>query len=255
MLHYVYGDSSRIFLNTAIGCEARCEYCYLPQLGINGVPQYEKAENVLEKLQSLEYFISGEHGTVVSIGCYSECWSPQNRPETIKLISAIAGMGNYIQLATKKTIEKQDILLLDTLATYDNQIGIYLSVPTITHSDRMEKGTDCISKRLSPLEMKYQTKRLYYVLYIKPVLQGITICDCNIYKTFMEKYNIYAVVGTLFTRDAYNRSDVLVGEGNFKEITGNDVDYLNDELSFSDKVFTHSTEVIEYIRERKALGK
>lgn len=255
MLHYVYGDASRIFLNTAIGCEARCEYCYLPQLGINGKPQYEKAENVLEKLQSSEYFISGEHGTVVSIGCYSECWSPQNRAETIKLISAIASMGNYIQLATKKKIKKQDILLLDALATYDNQIGIYLSVPTITHSDRMEKGTDCISKRLSPLEMKYQTMRLYYVLYIKPVLQGITICDCNVYKSFIEKYNIYAVVGTLFALDASNRSDILVGEGNFKEISGNDVDYLKDKLSFSGKVFSHSTEIIKYIRERKALGK
>lgn len=57
MLHYVYGDSSRVFLNTAIGCEARCEYCYLPQLGINGVPQYEKAENVLENcsLWSISY--------------------------------------------------------------------------------------------------------------------------------------------------------------------------------------------------------
>ena len=30
---YIFGDSNRLFLNTALGCSSACSYCYLPTLG------------------------------------------------------------------------------------------------------------------------------------------------------------------------------------------------------------------------------
>ena len=74
MLHFVYGAQERIFLNTALGCSARCQYCYLPELDIGNRPEYISAEETLEMLRNLSYFVPGPLGTILSIGCYSECW-------------------------------------------------------------------------------------------------------------------------------------------------------------------------------------
>ena len=43
----------------------------------------------------------GKNGTLISFGCYSECWDEKNKPQTIKLIKYFLEKGNQIQVATK----------------------------------------------------------------------------------------------------------------------------------------------------------
>jgi len=33
--NYLYGNKERLFLNTNLGCNAQCSYCYLPILNFN----------------------------------------------------------------------------------------------------------------------------------------------------------------------------------------------------------------------------
>ena len=97
---------------------------------------------------ALPYFVQGREGTIISIGCYSECWDVGNKQEAFKVISEIVRLGNYVQLATKRGILWEELTKLDSLALFKNQIGIYLSIPTLTGSRQMEKGTDYIEKGL-----------------------------------------------------------------------------------------------------------
>lgn len=249
MVNMVYGDESRVFVNTAIGCEADCKYCYLPKVGVNKVIKSVTAEEVIRELNALPYIIHGKNGTIISLGCYSECWSKKNKAETMKLLSVVAQWGNYIQIATKQSITEDEIYLLDSISLYKNQIGIYLSVPTISFSTKLEKGTARIRERLLPLHFISKTQNIYFVLYIKPVLKGITLYDREQYKGLIEKYQVYAVVGSLLSVDTKANSSVLVGEGYFHENKTEEVAQLMDFLDNSGHVFEHSIDVIQKFKQ------
>lgn len=249
MVSMVYGDESRVFVNTAIGCDADCKYCYLPNVGVNKVIKSVTVEEVIRELNALPYIIHGKNGTIISLGCYSECWSEKNKTETIKFLSVVARWGNYIQIATKQSITEEEIYLLDSISLYKNQIGIYLSVPTISFSVELEKGTARIIDRLLPLHFISKIQNIYFVLYIKPVLEGITLYDRERYKELMEKYRVYAVVGSLLSVDTKARSSVLVGEGYLYENKTEEVAQLMDYLDNNGNVFEHSIDVIQKFKQ------
>lgn len=251
MLSMIYGDETRVFVNTVIGCEAECQYCYLPKIGADKIIKSITAEEVVNELSSLPFFVRGKQGTIISLGCYSECWSEKNKNETIKVLSVIAKWGNYIQLATKQSISEKEIFFLNSISLYKNQIGIYLSIPTITFSETLEKGTACIKERLLPLQFKSKVHKIYFVLYIKPVLKGITLCDKELYRNLIEKYQVYVVVGSLFWVDVKRQSSILVGEGYFHEKIIGEAEELRSYLKKSGCVFEHSIEVIQKIKQKE----
>ena len=193
----VYGDEKRIFINTALGCNSGCKYCYLSNLGVGKDITYYTAEIAIKKVINMSCFLQGKEGTIISIGCYSECWDKTNKINTIKIIEFFARMGNYVQLATKKKIELEDLLYIDSLLLFKNQLSINVSVPTISNALILEPNADSINERLSLLEYKSKLNKIYISLYIKPVLKDITIKDITQYIDLMEKYNISAVIGEL----------------------------------------------------------
>ena len=109
MASFVYGDSYRIFINTALGCDGGCQYCYLSKLGVSGEQPEKSVEEVLELLNGMEEYRPGRTGTILSFGCYSECWDGKNKRKTTELIRQLAKKENYIQLATKKEITFEEL--------------------------------------------------------------------------------------------------------------------------------------------------
>lgn len=249
--HFVYGDRKRIFINTALGCVSRCRYCYLPDLEIGASPQYITAQEALKLLEQLEYFVPGPDGTILSIGCYSECWDSHNRGETIELLEKLAPLGNYIQLATKRQVAKSDLIHMNEIALFPEQIGLYLSVPTICHSEEIEPGTDPIECRLAPLETISALDKLSCILYIKPVLAGITIQDKHIYGNLIKRYGVKVVIGPLLQRTALGHGAVLVGEGTLREVRQEECTQLFQSLGRYGKVYMHSTDVVNDLRSMK----
>lgn len=245
----VSGTRDRIFLNTSLGCDCRCQYCYLADVGITGVERFCH-QQVFDELINLPCFEPGAGGSVLSIGCYSECFSPENRQETVSLIKKIAPLGNHIQLATKKRIEIGDLMELDRHAQYKNQIGIFISVPTLSQSSIIEIGTDNARERLEVLEYQHLFHNLYFVMYIKPVLPGITRNDISEYCQILQDYRVKCVVGGLLHPQPNKQSDTtLVGQSWFLE-TNEDQSYIMDSLHPYTAVYRHSVDIIkEYIEE------
>lgn len=245
----VYGNKERIFVNTVLGCRAECSYCYLPEFDLGEKIQYFSAKDVIEQVIGLPYFVKGKEGTIISIGCYSECWDERNRKETMYLIKVFAQFGNYMQLATKKEILLVDLETIDKMLLFEKQLGIYISVPCISASKQLEPGTDSVKKRLKPLEYKNQFYGIYFVLYIKPVLQNVTIKDKQEFCELVKKFKIDTVIGPLLQLNEEILADkALVGENRLKEIDCIDNKFLIEELKSVGKVFIHSTDIINDLR-------
>ena len=52
-------DNKRIFVNTCLGCTAKCSYCYLKKIGYDNssiVSNVKKAEELIEEIEKLRNF-------------------------------------------------------------------------------------------------------------------------------------------------------------------------------------------------------
>lgn len=244
-LRRVYGNAERVFVNNTIGCNADCAYCYLRELGDEQGSTWKYTYiDALEQLRAMKEFKLGKQGTIVSLGCYSECWSDENREDTRRLICELAGSNNPIQMATKKYLG--NIEDIDQCLQYKEQLTIYVSIPTISESRKIEKNAELVKQRIRNFELNSVLKNCNFVLYIKPVLQDITIKDIEQYAGIMKKYGVPCVVGEYL---AYNKTGKwtkdMVGEGYLQEKPVADVDKIIERLQKEGQVFRHSIEVIE----------
>lgn len=247
MSEFVSGNQNRIFLNTTLGCLCKCAYCYLESVGINKII-HSTHDQIVDELLSLDYFQPGPAGTILSIGCYSECWNNETKKETIKLLKKIASFGNYIQLATKKHITQEELVMIDSISTFPYQIGIFVSAPTISKSAEIELGTDSIEDRLSIFSNWKLLHNSYLVLYIKPVLPGITYLDIEKYRELLKDNPVDCVVGGLLKPSNLSRLSVQVGTSHFIECN-EEQDILITALSKDARVYRNSTEIINHYRE------
>ena len=79
-------NNKRIFINVSIGCTGSCSYCYLPELGYSNkeiVRNTKTAEEIIDMIKNSN--IKFNKDTLITIGCYSECFDVFNKDETIKI--------------------------------------------------------------------------------------------------------------------------------------------------------------------------
>lgn len=244
---YLYGNKERLFLNTNLGCHAKCSYCYLPSLNISlgKIPtNIINIYDLIDKLNSNNEFVIGITGTILSLGCYSECWDIINREDTIKLINLLLKYGNPIQIATKEYINEEDFCKINlNEIKYENHLSIYISSSTITEYEKYEKGTISPKLRFNSFELQKQHNIPMY-LYIKPVLNNITIKDVDKYIEIIKQYNISAIVGELFTKFGNTHAPIADGKL-FYDNKMNDYSILVDKLSKNCNIFKYSTEPIK----------
>ena len=190
---YLYSkDNRRIFVNTCLGCTGKCSYCYLGKMGYDNssiVGKVKKAEELIEEIEQAEI----SRDTLITLGCFSECWDYNNKTETIKLIKYFLQRGNQIQLSTKKKICIEEAKEFQNLIQYVGQLVIFISSATISKWEAIESGTDSPSNRFKTFEIS-KVLNIPIVLYMKPVLKGITIKDIELYIKVIQKYNVENVV-------------------------------------------------------------
>ena len=204
---YLYAnDENRLFINTCLGCIGECSYCYLPKMGYSNKEKLNKimsAEEMISFLKEANYNLSTN--TLITLGCFSECWDEKNKPETIKLIKYFLSKGNQVQLSTKRQISKEEISDILPLIKYCGQFIIFVSSSTISMHDTIEKNTEKIENRFKTFDLI--KKNIPVILYIKPVLKNITYKDIDLYKIYIEKYKIEnVVVGSIFINELSNET-------------------------------------------------
>ena len=111
-------------------------------------------ENLINRLKNNPNFIRGKNGTILSIGCYSECWDTNNKLDTIKLINDLLEFNNPIQLSTKRRITKKDLELINlSKIKYKGQLSIYISNSSITMYKEYEDKTTKPSIRFKSFDL------------------------------------------------------------------------------------------------------
>lgn len=170
------------------------------------------ADKVYKRLNSLSYFVTGPNGTILSLGCYSECMDKENIQQTQALLRKIIPLGNKIQLATKQKISEKIVQEISKLRKYRSQVTIYVSMPTASSIENIEPGTASYEMRIFNFELckRYD---IPVVLYIKPFLKGITDRDLDKYVGIVQKYQVPIVVGSYLSVDLKKSTQSDVGEG------------------------------------------
>lgn len=253
MYKYIVGTSDRLFVNTNLGCRSSCNYCYLPilNLKLDKIPDQKKPVlNIINSLIQHPLFIKGKKGTILSIGCYSECWDEVNKSDTIKLLHFLLTLGNPIQIATKQYIQLEEISsILDKIAWY-GQLSIYISSATISHWDKYENGTCPPTERFKSFNLKKEKKELTMFLYLKPVLENITIKDIELYSSLVGQYGIDVIVGETFNAKVSEKISPVGDEKLYIQDTNDDYKNICNNLSNFCAVYSNSIEPIEKIREK-----
>ncbi len=242
MNKFVYGNKDRIFVNTDMGCNLNCSYCYLPALNIKHETKKINAEEVIGLVENLKYYKKGKKGTIISIGCYSECMDQGNIEDTFLITQYFLKQGNYVQLATKKQI---DCDFFKRISQYENekrQLWIYVSLPVITESGRMEVGADIPDKRIENFTLCKQFG-INCALYIKPYINGVTDKDVDKYIDIINQYSIPVVVGEMLSVEEKGKK-ALVGEKRLYEYKVDGMDSFVCQLKKVTRVYLHSTECI-----------
>lgn len=250
---YLYSkDNKRIFINTCLGCTGECSYCYLGKMGYDNskiISKVKKAEDLIDEIER-KTLISKD--TLITLGCFSECWDDNNKPQTIKLIEYFLKRGNQIQLSTKKKITVEEMNEISEMVQFLGQLVIFVSSATISKWSEFERGTDEPNKRFETFGISTKLP-IPTVLYMKPILKGITKPDIELYKQVIQKYGIKdVVVGSIFGEKETEESVHFSDE---KRLFYNPI---NDGLEIKGKllesgmirVFSRSSETMKYYKDR-----
>ena len=238
-------DNKRIFINTSLGCSGQCAYCYLPQMGYsNSSENYRtiSAQSIIEFIENKKIDINQQ--TLISIGCYSECWDEYNKNETISLSKYFLRKGNQVQISTKKRIMKDEINEIAPFINYFGQFVIFVSSVTISKHDTIEKNTTPVLDRLNNFTL-FNELDIPVVLYMKPVLKDITINDLELYKKYIEQYKIKdVVVGSIFTNCVSEETVHFSNKNELFYTKNSDENVIISELSKIANVYKRSSEVM-----------
>ena len=238
-------DNKRIFINTSLGCAGQCAYCYLPKMGYSNSSYNYKtisAQRIIDFIEQNRLDINQE--TLITIGCYSECWDEYNKNETINLIKYFLKKGNQVQLSTKKQIKKEEIIGILPLIKYFGQLVIFISSATISKQEVIEKNTTPVLDRFKNFKL-FNSLNIPAVLYMKPVLKGITIKDLELYKKYIDKYDIRdVVVGSIFTGNISKETVHFSDKNQLFYTKIDDEDAIITELSKATNVYRRSSEVM-----------
>lgn len=242
-------DNKRLFINTSLGCSGECLYCYLPKLGYGNKDNNYKtisANDVIEMIEKNNFNLTKD--TLITLGCFSECWDNHNKKETLKIIEYFLKKGNQIQLSTKKKIYSEELSILIPYIKYYGQLIIFVSSTTISKHSIIEKNTELIEKRFENFEIS-KSLNIPVVLYMKPILQNITIKDLDLYKSYIEHYNIKdVVVGSIFTGNITNETVHFSNKNELFYNSIKDEDIIISELSKICNVYRRSTDVTNYYK-------
>ena len=242
-------DNKRLFINTSLGCSGECSYCYLSKLGYGNKDDNYKtisASNIIEMIEKSTLDLTED--TLITLGCFSECWDDHNKKETLKIIEYFLKKGNQIQLSTKKKIYIEELSTLIPYIKYYGQLIIFVSSATISKHSIIEKNTELIEKRFENFEIS-KSLNIPVVLYMKPILQNITIKDLDLYKSYIEHYHIRdVVVGSIFTNNTTNETVHFSNKNELFYNSIKDEDIIISELSKICNVYRRSTDVTNYYR-------
>lgn len=240
----ISGNKERIFVSASWGCQYNCLYCYLKEMGIRGVQCTFTSEELLKELERKQIFVPGPQGSLITIGCYTECWDDINKKTTMEIIEFFLQMGNYVQISTKKKLYDSDVSRIAKSIKFAGQMNIFVSLPTLSYVEHFEPDVDAPDLRVENFNIKNKYEIDVY-LYLKPVIKNITIKDKENYAQLVTKYNLPVIVGEMLWPTLTKKGKgIMIGNSHFQEKCCDDSIELINYLKNYTCVYRYSDEAI-----------
>ncbi len=237
-------DDKRLFINTSLGCISKCRFCYLKNLGMDKI-QRKTWKEILNLLEASDYKYS--KNTLITIGCFSECFDDYNKKETIEIIKFFLQKGNQVQISTKRYVSYDDIKELIPFIKYYGQFVIFVSSSTITDYKIYELGTEQLDLRFRTFDLREYN--IPVVLYMKPIIQDVTVKDLILYKKIIISKGISdVVIGSLFTEEKGEEIVHFLSKDYLFYNECDDEKKIMNELSIITRTWRRSTEVMNDLK-------
>jgi DNA repair photolyase len=196
----------RVFVNPALGCASKCRFCYIEELGFTALKLSPfSGDDVKRELLKTPEFFPGRQGTLISLSPNTEPFDNRVLAKTLEYIASLSTLGNPMQIATRRKIERDTARKIVDSLEYPHQLTLFVSSCTITYHDTIEPGTTTPAKRFETFGV-CRDEGLPTCLYLKPVIPGVTIKDVDAYIRVINQYAIqYCCVGILYANDALLR--------------------------------------------------
>jgi DNA repair photolyase len=151
-----------------------------------------------------------------------------------------------VQVATKFTVQYKDIKELISSVRWKGQLTFYISCATIKHRNVFEAGTVPPEERFTSFTLN---EIFPFYLYIKPVIQDVTLLDLPTFSEVIKKHGIGAVVGSRFQACT---SPVIAPIGNEKLFTlsSSDEEIISSGLFGVGAVFRESVQAVDFWRNK-----
>jgi DNA repair photolyase len=183
-------EENRVFIDVAqSGCGFGCKYCYTP--GKLQPQQFLIKELFLESLYSVvndKRYKEGMFGTVITLSPNTEPLKDEQSQDFVnEVLKLFLPKGNHIQIATKGLINSKLLSTIAKNAQHEDQIILYISLPTISHQAKNEPYARPLSERLQNFKLTRELN-IKNCLYIKPFLAR-TGKDIDKFKSLIGEIN------------------------------------------------------------------
>src|SRR5579859_7927603 len=129
----------RVFVNPALGCASKCRFCYIEELGFTALKLSSfTGHDVRSELLKNPRFFPGRCGTLISFSPDAEPFDKRVLAKTLEFIESLSPLGNPMQIATRRKIERNIARRIADTLDYPNQLTIFVSNSTITYHHIIE---------------------------------------------------------------------------------------------------------------------
>ncbi|MCI5137720.1 MAG: hypothetical protein D3922_04730 [Candidatus Electrothrix sp. AR1] len=215
--NFIFYNKGRLFINSRLGCLARCNYCYLDKIGIpkGKIVKQIHADNIIKAISEKTKNIWKPDKTLVSFGCYSDPWDDYSRYHTKKIMIFLNQNGYRVTLSTKKPVKPIDLEGLHFL----NKKYLYflISMPVANEISEIEKGTSSLHDRINSIKTLHDNG-FNVAIYIKPFIRNKTSKSLPKIIELLKQFRVPVILGRLFAsssdekgvRAVISKSHILV---------------------------------------------
>lgn len=198
---FVTFTPGRVFVNSSLGCPARCSYCYISDYGYGQKPLLASfsGDELRKHLYDHRHSWQTSDYNIISFGRFSESMCNPYIQKTLEFVRAVASFDMPIQIATKWGVSGEVAEEFSNAVNYSGQLNIFASLVTLKHWETIEPGTRPPKDRISTL-LRFKDAGQNTYLYIKPVIPGITDEEAPGIRDVMQENGFdVCVVGALFS--------------------------------------------------------
>jgi len=251
------GPTDRVFMPVTSngGCPVGCAYCYIPNLGKAAIPlSSEEIAHDITRTEQDERFVAGAIGTLISLGCDSEPFLPENIPGIKRIVEHFGSKNNPVQIATKFVVPDTVLELAIDWPEATPPLVLSTSITTVSQAERIEPGAPSAEDRATNFD-KLRPLRWIGAAIIKPISPA-SLRDTEAFLELFDRHRPEAiVVGAAYqrgrvTQAAEGKTHPLADTWGKRAFNQKEQDFIEAMRKVGSPVFTSSLDVVEWARSR-----